>query len=1038
MSLILCISATREIYEDYKRFQADKVVNLSLTRALSAGDEARTCWKDVRVGQILCIHRNETLPADLVLLSSSEPAGYCYLETATIDGETNLKIRQARPETAAFNSPHRLARLHGCLLCQPPNNSIHVFEGSLQLAEAHAAGKMPLDHQQFLPRGSVLKNTAWVYGLAVYTGHETRIMQNSRSSRLKRTRMEVLTDRQSLFIVLGILSLTMAAALCNHYNAVHVFPKHTYLLFRLPDRFGPLIWYHLSTFISFLLLLNSLVPISLSITLESIRVILAQLIDSDCEMYDAQTDTPASTKASNLIEALGQVEYVLTDKTGTLTCNQMELHHVVVRGRPYRHCLQASSRLRQELDRGDGSDATDLLLKAMALCHTVMIDLGQAAGSLSYRASSPDELASVNAAARLDYALTERIGDAITLTVRGRKASFEVLAIIEFSSARKRMSVLCRELSTQRVFLFCKGADSVLHGRLQDPASADVAGTFRELEAFAEDGLRTLCYAYRELGADDAAAWLAHWQHASTAMHGRQTALAAAAEAIEQGLTLLGATGVEDRLQEGVPETIDALLLANIRVWMLTGDRMETAVNTAVLSGMLLKDHCVVTLQALSLPDVTQRLTDALTAPAADTAVVVDGHTLSMLIDPPSGGAHVQVAVQDRESQAHAHAQAQAQAQLHAHALHLFMELAAESKCVICCRLSPLQKSHLVHLVKERLQKVTLAIGDGGNDVSMIQTADVGIGISGLEGMQAARAADFSIARFRFLRRLLLVHGAWSLHRLSRTVLYAMYKNVTLYFAQVPFAVPSMFSAQSLLPGWMLMLYNVIFTALPPAMIGLTDQFVPADELLRCPQLYRFGQSGRFYNTRLFWGAIGNGLLHVAILFGCVHVLTVDGAFTFPGGAVIDLRGMGALYYALALLVVSLKVVLFTNFYTLLLYLSILLGIVAWFASYLVLGDAGETRLMLTAPAFWLALLLVPVLAVARDYLWRFYRRQFRPHPYHLAQERCALARRRAKARAKTGSKMPGAVKGLHARGFTFVQTPGQTELLHAYSVNKP
>lgn len=132
----------------------------------------------------------------------------------------------------------------------------------------------------------------------------------------------------------------------------------------------------------------------------------------------------------------------------------------------------------------------------------------------------------------------------------------------------------------------------------------------------------------------------------------------------------------------------------------------------------------------------------------------------------------------------------------------------------------------------------------------MIQEARIGIGISGKEGLQAARSADFSISQFRFLPKLLLVHGAWGYHRISKAAVFCVYKNILLYASQIWFAFVSLFSGQTVFESWMIGLYNVVFTAWPPIILGLTEQFVTAPYLLAHPSLYRFGQKNSFVRFR--------------------------------------------------------------------------------------------------------------------------------------------------------------------------------------------
>lgn len=196
-----------------------------------------------------------------------------------------------------------------------------------------------------------------------------------------------------------------------------------------------------------------------------------------------------------------------------------------------------------------------------------------------------------------------------------------------------------------------------------------------------------------------------------------------------------------------------------------------------------------------------------------------------------------------------------------------FQELCFLSRVVICCRVSPIQKAEVVDMVTQNTKAVTLAIGDGANDVAMIQKANVGIGISGVEGLQAACASDYSIAQFRYLRRLLLVHGAWNYARISKLILYSFYKNVCLYVIELWFAVYSGWSGQILFERWTIGLYNVVFTAMPPFAIGLFEKFCTAETMLKYPVLYKASQSSKLFNVQVFWIWIANALLHSVFLF---------------------------------------------------------------------------------------------------------------------------------------------------------------------------
>ena len=379
-------------------------------------------------------------------------------------------------------------------------------------------------------------------------------------------------------------------------------------------------------------------------------------------------------------------------------------------------------------------------------------------------------------------------------------------------------------------YLFCKGADSIIFDRLtkNTAAAATHKKSLEALEEFAGAGLRTLCFAYRKLDKDFALEWLDKWNSALNTVSNRQSAIDSVAHLIETDLHFIGATGVEDRLQDGVPETIETLIKANIKIWMLTGDRSETAISTAFLSNLLetstVQLHLLNSDHQVILKSLENFLIVISTSPKESKfALVINGPVIEIILSDQF---------------------------LKSPDLSNFKRIVKKCRTLLCCRLSPLQKSQITRFVREHLNLVTLAIGDGGNDVSMIQAANVGVGISGKEGLQASRSADFSIAQFKFLVKLILVHVSWSLHRLSRVVLYSIHKNFVLFFTQFWFSYYNSFSAASLYESWMVVNWNLTFTSWPPTIIGLTDQYVFASELVENPQLYEYGQRNNFVSLK--------------------------------------------------------------------------------------------------------------------------------------------------------------------------------------------
>uniref|UniRef100_A0A8C6VZ42 Phospholipid-transporting ATPase n=1 Tax=Nothobranchius furzeri TaxID=105023 RepID=A0A8C6VZ42_NOTFU len=804
---ILTVAGIKEIIEDYKRHKADNTINKKKTTGMAR------------------------VPVN--------PQAMCYIETSNLDGETNLKIRQGLSLTAGLQTLEDLMSLSGRLECEGPNRHLYDFTGTLRLDNQNP---VPLGPDQVLLRGAQLRNTQWVAGIVVYTGHDSKLMQNSTKAPLKRSNVERVTNMQIL-VLFGIL---LVMALVSSVGAAIWNREHTDEACWYLSREGDISTNFAYNLLTFIILYNNLIPISLLVTLEVVKFTQALFINWDMEMYYSETDTPAMARTSNLNEELGQVKYLFSDKTGTLTCNIMHFKKCTIAGITYGN-LPSNSNNSTEFD--DPTLIQNIeknhptwpqiceFLTMMAVCHTVVPE--REGDQIIYQASSPDEGALVKAAKGLGFVFTARTPHSVIIEARGKEMSYELLNVLEFSSNRKRMSVVVRT-PNGKLRLYCKGADNVIFERLHE-ASQYKDLTVAHLEQFATEGLRTLCFAYVDLEEAAYQEWLKEYSRVSTELKDRAQKLEEIYEVLEKNLLLLGATAIEDRLQAGVPDTIATLIRADIKIWVLTGDKQETAINIGYSCRLVTHGMSLIIVNEDSLDATRATLTahcstlgDSLRK-ENDLALIIDGQTLKYALS-----------FELRQA---------------------FLDLALSCKAVICCRVSPLQKSEIVDMVKKHVKAITLAIGDGANDVGMIQTAHVGVGISGNEGMQATNSSDYSIAQFCYLEKLLLVHGAWSYNRVTKCILYCFYKNVVLYIIELWFAFVNGFSGQILFERWCIGLYNVIFTALPPFTLGIFDRPCSQQNMLRFPQLYRITQNAEGFNTRVFWGHCINALIHSVILF---------------------------------------------------------------------------------------------------------------------------------------------------------------------------
>ncbi|XP_073518558.1 phospholipid-transporting ATPase IB isoform X4 [Phyllobates terribilis] len=890
----------------------------------------------------------------------------CYIETSNLDGETNLKIRQGLPATSNLQSIEDLAKLTGRIECEGPNRHLYDFTGNLRMDSNSPVAVGP---DQILLRGAQIRNTQWVVGIVVYTGHDTKLMQNSTKAPLKRSNVEKVTNVQILvlFCILLVMALvsSVGALLWNRkYQETNWYMDANEAI---SNNFG----YNLLTFI---ILYNNLIPISLLVTLEVVKFTQALFINWDRDMYYAETDTPAMARTSNLNEELGQVKYLFSDKTGTLTCNVMHFKKCSIGGITYGHfpefererssedfsqlpttsesCDFDDPKLFQNIE-GESPSAMVIkeFLTLLAVCHTVVPEKEE--DKIIYQASSPDEGALVKGARKLGYAFTGRTPDSVIIDAMGTEQTYELLSVLEFSSDRKRMSVIVRTPSGH-LRLYCKGADNVIFERLSRE-SQYMEQTLNHLEQFASEGLRTLCIAYVDLDESEYKEWLVVHNEASVVLKDRVQKLEECYELIEKNLMLLGATAIEDQLQGGVPETISTLMKAEIKIWVLTGDKQETAINIGYSCRLVSQTMSLILVNEDSLDATRETLTnhcnnlgDSL-GKENDIALIIDGQTLKYALS-----------FEVRQC---------------------FLDLALSCKAVICCRVSPLQKSEIVDMVKKHVNAITLAIGDGANDVGMIQTAHVGVGISGNEGMQATNSSDYSIAQFSYLEKLLLVHGAWSYNRVTKCILYCFYKNVVLYIIELWFAFVNGFSGQILFERWCIGLYNVIFTALPPFTLGIFERSCSQDSMLRFPQLYKITQNADGFNTRVFWGHCINALVHSLILFWFpLKMMEHDAVFT--SGHVTDYLFVGNIVYTYVVVTVCLKAGLETTAWTKFSHLAVWGSMLMWlvfFGAYSTIWPIipiapdmlGQAGMVLQCGYFWLGLLLVPGACLIRDVVWR-------------------------------------------------------------------
>ncbi|CAN1258531.1 Phospholipid-transporting ATPase 1 [Linum perenne] len=1020
LAFVLLVTTIKDAYEDWRRHRADKIENNRLAWVLVDGKFQQKRWKDIQVGEIIKVEANGTLPSDMVLLSTSDSTGVAYVQTINLDGESNLKTRYAKQETLPKDPEN--GAYSGLIRCEKPNRNIYGFHGNMEID----GKRLSLGPSNIILRGCDLKNTAWVLGVAVYCGPETKAMLNSSGSPSKRSRLESSMNFEiiilSLFLVVlcAVVSVCAAIWLKTHKNELDTMPfyrKKDYSK-ALPHKFNYYGWGMeiVFTFLMAAIVFQIMIPISLYISMELVRVGQAYFMIRDSQMYDEASNSRFQCRALNINEDLGQIKYVFSDKTGTLTENKMEFQCASIWGVDYSGALATSAdylvalpcgavdgitvrpKMRVKVDpqllkvlRGGNTEKEskhihDFFL-ALAACNTIVpliVDTSDPVAKLmdyqadtgaklmDYQGESPDEQALAYAAAAYGFMLIERTSGHIIIDVLGERQRFNVLGLHEFDSDRKRMSVILG-FPDNSVKIFVKGADTSMLAVIHKPSSMGILRlTESHLYSYSSVGLRTLVIGIRELSDSEFESWSSSFEAASTALIGRAAMLRKVASNVENQLSLLGASAIEDKLQQGVPEAIESLRTAGIQVWVLTGDKQGTAISIGYSSKLLTNKMTQITINSNSKDSCEKSLYDALLVckKLSDLSGTLDDEEISayaessaaLIID---GTSLVYILDSELEEQ--------------------LFELANKCSVVLCCRVAPLQKAGIVALVKNRTSDMTLSIGDGANDVSMIQMADVGVGICGQEGRQAVMASDFAMGQFRFLVPLLLVHGHWNYQRMSYMILYNFYRNAVFVLVLFWYVLFTAFTLTTAINEWNSVLYSVLYTALPTVIIGVLDKDLSRKTLLKYPQLYGAGQRRENYNSMLFW------LTMMDTLWQSVVVYFIP-CFAY-WGSTIDGSSIGDLWTLAVVILVNLHLAMDITKWNWIIHTVIWGSIAVTFVSimfidalpslpgYWAFFHIAETGM------FWLCLVGIVVAALIPRFIVKALYQYFRPCDIQIAKE---------------------------------------------------
>ena len=1060
---VLAVSLIREAYEDYKRANLDKVQN-----SVKCKVYRDNVWVDIEsgnleMGEIVLVEQDETFPADLVLFDSSLPEGICFIETGTLDGEKTLKQKNPSPITSGrFCRNEKYSEIfyiEGECICDQPNPELYFLNGKINVEINDQAFKFPIDQKQLLLKGAKLKNTKWIIGLIIYTGHNCKIMKNSKDPRIKYSTIESIMNNRLIFIFciqccLCIISAIFRGILYNKNlknNDIMSYMLYSYTVESV------------LSFFTYLLLLNTMIPISLIVTLEIVKICQGLFMSADVEGYSFVRDKFIRPNAFSLNEELGIVDYIFTDKTGTLTCNKMMFKYCVmgdicfqmIRDNEQNQENPEEEKIREENDiicfysndmlhperynkrhyKGfiiNSEDKTislslenlpNIIIQfwmALALCHECNIQEDDE-GKEDYIGMSPDSIELIRAARLQGYQLTksktskfrrvkteyykeEGVYKSKTcdyskiknrnknpFNMRNKKNNednkkikdFELLNIISFSSDRKRESVIVKENNI--IKLYIKGADTIIEQRLSKKTNKDILSKCKNsVNYFSSLGYRTLLIGMKILSQKEYNDFAQKLNEANMSLDDKEKKVEEIYNKMEQNIYLIGCTIVEDRLQDKVPETIKDLRNANIKIWMLTGDKMNTAYNIGlscnlISTNMKIFKLCGVEMKLNNKMEMENKKEceqviiefakeyskfkgnfDSMDKVQRSFGILIDEKALRTIND-------------DEEIQ------------------KVFLDIAKDASSVICCRVSPIQKSQVVKMMKKYDKKgVTLAIGDGGNDVSMIMEAHIGIGIYGEEGMRAVQSSDYAIGEFKILHRLLLFHGRIFYIRNAQCILYFFYKNFVFTLVQFVYGFYTNFSGQTIIDDWYISFYNLIFTALPLGARALLDiDLRPEDGKIvkkMMPFLYAELKLHPIFNKTIFFLYLLKGTFHcLANYFFSVYAtldmpIDKDGNMDCLWYTSVNLYTNILVIVSLDLLIDTANItwinVLIQGGTTFLVYVIFLIAVhyMSFFNSFASIHNS------VNSPLLWMIMIFVGLLGFLFDFVIKAYKYTFSPN----------------------------------------------------------
>ncbi|KAG5316963.1 AT10A ATPase, partial [Acromyrmex heyeri] len=808
---VLGVTALKDFFEDRRRLASDRRVNNSTCRVyVREGDRyMKVAWKDVKVGDLVHLSNNELVPADLLLLRSSDPQGLAYLDTCNLDGESNLKQRQVVRGFLDLQDTFQPSKFRSVVEVDQPSTRIYRFHGAVVHPNG---GRVPVSTENLLLRECVLKNTDFVEGIVIYAGHETKALLNNGGPRYKRSRLERYMNRDVKWCVVILMVLCVIGAFgcrfwLSAYTGLSMVPF-------LPVLQEP-IYESLLTFLTFVIIFQVMIPLSLYVTIEMAKVGQVYHIGHDLALHDTETGRKAECRALNITEELGQVQYVFSDKTGTLTENKMLFRRCAVGGQDYSHMgdnenLLLCSRLKEDLLIGTFRHRLQEFLIVLATCNTVVVN------------SQPHH-DSMNSSGVIEE--PQKNGSGPTRIMQADASSFPTI-----NSPSVPLSP-----SNRAVHTLSAGSPVI-----------NTANTFDETSKFPFKISR--------------------------------------------------------------PKLLNVTSIPSLSIGLL-GRKFSPEGQKVSRSPDAKNGDELIQSPAIYEAESPDELALVHAARAYDIKLVKRTPRSAIISFPDKSTVAFEI--------------------LH----NINSEVVHRCHFLNVC-------AYIVRIVKKQLGMRTLAIGDGANDVSMIQTADVGVGISGQEGTQAIFCG---------------------------------------------------FSGAVMIDQIYLMLYNLLFTSLPPLALGIYDRVAKARILLTSPELYTRGRLGLVYQSHSFWLTIMDALYQSVVIFFITKEVYDD--------SIIDIWEFGTTIMSACIVVMLAHAAIETRSWTII-HIGAIFGSLGIFFGFCLfynavcvncMGLPGSFWIMeqaFTHITYWLTVALTSVLALMPRLMYKAIQSTIAPDAMHVVSRR--------------------------------------------------